>query len=79
MTEFSEPVLDPARVGVARKRSLDSAEALSGIEGRCARHRAQKLVATEANDHVIGAQMSTNLMDHTRKQRIARGVTVCVV
>ena len=29
--------------------------------------------------HVIGAQMSTNLMDHTRKQRIARGVTACIV
>ncbi len=79
VTEFGAPVLDLARIGVARKRSLDGAEALVGIPDRRAWHRAQKLVATEANDHVITAQMTANLAHYTPKQRVARGMAVRVI
>jgi len=79
VTEFGEPAFDLAWIGVGRECSLDGAEALASIVDRRAWHRAQKLVATEADDHVIRAQMIANLAYYAPKQRVARGMAVRVV
>ena len=58
---------------------MDGAEAMAGILDRRAGHDAEKLVAAEANDQVVGTQMTADRVCDTLQQRVARGMAVRVV
>src|ERR1019366_9579230 len=71
--------LDLARIRLGRERRLDDVEAVLSILDRGAGHHAQKLVAADPNDQIIGAQMTADAVHCALQQRVTRGMTLRVV
>ena len=65
--------------GPAREHRLDHIEALVSLLDRRPRHHAQKLVAPEADDRVVGAQVSADRAHDALQERVPGRVTVLVV
>jgi len=62
-----------------RPERSDVAEALARIRQRHAGDRAQKLVAAETDDEVVGAQMRVDQRDDAFEQLVAGAVALAVV
>jgi hypothetical protein len=58
---------------------VDAIEALAGIVDRRVGHHAQKLVAADADDRVVGAHMTADRVHRALQQRVAGSMTMPVV
>jgi hypothetical protein len=63
---------DLARIGVGRERRLDDVEAVLGVFDRGGGNHAQKLVAADPNDEIVGAQMTADPVRCALPQRKRR-------
>src|SRR5215210_1307699 len=77
--EVGEPDLYLAGLRVRRERVPDGGEALAGLLECRAGQRAHELVAADANDDVVRAQLRTDRADRALQQPVARGVPMEVV
>ena len=77
--ELGEAAADRARIGRRSQLGADRSEALARLEQCHVRHHAEKLVAAETDDQVVGAQLRSDVRHDAGEQLIAGAVALAVV